>query len=83
VEKKKRKDNELRIEGEREEKERWNLRGGGEKKLQRERKRNVPIWSNVRDSGILIRGFFTDDFIDEQLHFNICNFSIGVSVCKV
>jgi hypothetical protein len=48
VEKKRRKDNGLRIEVEREEKERYGDLGGGEKK------RNVIVCFDFRDSSILI-----------------------------
>jgi len=49
----------------------------------REKKTNVPVYSDFRDSNISIEGFFINGFIDDILNINIFYFFIGVSVCKV
>jgi len=71
-------------------------RGGGEREREmkiwederrscrgREKKTNVPVYSDFRDSNISIKGFFINGFIDDILNIYIFNFFIGVSVCKV
>jgi len=49
----------------------------------RENKKNVSIYSDFLDSGLLIWGFGTESFTDGQLNINIFIFFINVSVCKV
>jgi hypothetical protein len=49
----------------------------------RENKKNVFVYSDFLDSGILIWGFVIDSFTNGQLNINIFIFFIDVSVCKV